>query len=377
MSAGWQSKSFEACIEKVTYTNKILRKDFLDAGAFPVISQEDEFINGYWNRESDVFRVGAPVVVFGDHTRALKYVDFDFVLGADGVKILRPRDFLVPKYLFYFLQSVDLGSLGYARHYRLLKELSIAYPPLAEQQRIVAILDEAFEGIATARGNAEKNLLNARAIFESYLNSVFTQRGDGWIDKALGEFCSFENGDRGANYPSKSVQTTVGIPFINAGHLTERGIDLENMNYIPRERFNLLGAGKIRPRDILFCLRGSLGKFASVGDLSEGAIASSLVIVRPDKSVSDGYLLAYFRSHLCAEMIGRFAGGAAQPNLSAASLRQFVVPIPSPEVQAAVVEELRALSDETRRLESVYQRKLAAIDALRQSLLRHAFSGQL
>jgi type I restriction enzyme S subunit len=92
-----------------------------------------------------------------------------------------------------------------------------------------------------------------------------------WQTKTLGELCSFENGDRGENYPSKSVQTTSGVPFINAGHLSESGIDFSDMNYIPRERFELLGNGKIRKDDILFCLRGSLGKFASVGDLRDCA----------------------------------------------------------------------------------------------------------
>jgi len=86
----------------------------------------------------------------------------------------------------------------------------------------------------------------------------------GWQTRVLGDVCSFENGDRGTNYPSRSAQTRHGIPFINAGHLTDEGIDIESLNFIPRERFDLLCNGKIRRGDILFCLRGSLGKFASV-----------------------------------------------------------------------------------------------------------------
>jgi type I restriction enzyme S subunit len=128
MKAGWQTKHFEECIEKVTYTPKVQRKDFLDEGAYPIISQEEDFINGYWDNEADLFKVTTPIVIFGDHTKVLKYVDFDFVLGADGVKVLQPRDFLLPKYFFYQLQATSLDSLGYARHYRLLKELEIVYP---------------------------------------------------------------------------------------------------------------------------------------------------------------------------------------------------------------------------------------------------------
>lgn len=159
----------------------------------------------------------------------------------------------------------------------------------------------------------------------------------GWTQKTLQEVCLFENGDRGANYPSRSVQTTSGIPFINAGHLTEAGIDFTDMNYIPRERFDILGNGKIRRGDILFCLRGSLGKFASVGDLSEGSIASSLVIVRPKDSVLNKFILAYFQSHICAQMIDQFKNGAAQPNLSAGSLKKFLIPIPPLSEQQRIV----------------------------------------
>jgi type I restriction enzyme, S subunit len=159
----------------------------------------------------------------------------------------------------------------------------------------------------------------------------------GWQERTLGELCSFENGDRGENYPSKSVQTTSGVPFINAGHLAESGIDFSGMNYIPRERFDLLGNGKIQKDDILFCLRGSLGKFASVGDLNEGAIASSLVIIRPSEAILNEFVLAYLQSDLCAEMIREFRNGAAQPNLAAASLKKFIIPVPPVPEQQRIV----------------------------------------
>lgn len=162
----------------------------------------------------------------------------------------------------------------------------------------------------------------------------------GWDIRTLGELCLFENGDRGENYPSKAVQTSSGVPFINAGHLTETGIDFSEMNYIPRERFDLLGNGKIRKNDVLFCLRGSLGKFASVGDLNEGAIASSLVIVRPSAALLNEFLLAYLQSDLSAAMIHKFKNGAAQPNLAAASLKKFEIPLPPLPEQRRIVAVL-------------------------------------
>ena len=195
-----------------------------------------------------------------------------------------------------------------------------------------------------------------------------------WQTKTLGEVCTFENGDRGENYPSKSVQTTTGVPFINAGHLTEFGLDFETMNYIPRERFDLLGNGKIRKNDILFCLRGSLGKFASVGDLAEGAIASSLVIVRPKESVIDAFVSAYFQSDLCASMIDRYKNGAAQPNLSAGSLKNFIIPLPPLPEQQRIVTILDEAFDGIATAKANAEKNLQNARALFESHLQSVFS---
>ena len=144
---GWKESAFEDCLQRTKYTSKVQRKDFKEAGAFPIISQEADFINGYWDDPSDVLRVKSPVVIFGDHTRVLKYVNFDFVLGADGVKLLSPQSFLDAKFLLYFLKANPIRSVGYARHYRLLKELKVVYPSLSQQRDIAKRLDEFSEEI--------------------------------------------------------------------------------------------------------------------------------------------------------------------------------------------------------------------------------------
>jgi type I restriction enzyme, S subunit len=159
----------------------------------------------------------------------------------------------------------------------------------------------------------------------------------GWKTVRLGDVCIFENGDRGKNYPGRKAFVEKGVPFINAGHLTDTGIDIDNMDYIPRERFHLLSNGKIQEGDLLFCLRGSLGKFAVVEGLKEGAIASSLVIVRPTERLSRHFLAAYFGGRICANMIEKFENGTAQPNLSAKSLSLFEIPLPPLAEQKRIV----------------------------------------
>ena len=374
----WHKKNLENCIDKIIYTNKIHKRDFLESGNFPIVSQEDGLINGYWNRKEDIFHVSTPLVAFGDHTQVLKYIDFDFVLGADGVKLLLPKQFLYPKYFYYYLTSINFRSLGYARHYRHLREIEIVYPAsISEQKRIVKILDEAFEKLDIAKKNTEKNLQNTKVLFESYLNNIFSKPGKDWEEKVLGDLCVFENGDRGKNYPAKSKLHTDGIPFVTAGNIDKHDILLEGKNYVSDKQYNLLSRGKFIRGDILFCLRGSLGKFALVKSVEYGAIASSLVIIRPKKEIIGNFLCYYFQSGLCRDMIKKYKGGAAQPNLGAQDVKKFDICIPSLSEQEQIVKKLDQLSENTQKLESLYKLKLDNIEELKKSILQKAFSGEL
>jgi type I restriction enzyme M protein len=132
---------FEDALDKVTYSTKIKSSDYKEEGTFPVIDQSDNYIAGYWNNSEDVFRLTKPVTIFGDHTRCFKYVDFDFVLGADGVKILQPSDEFNPKFFYYLIRNIEIKNLGYSRHYKELKEKQIPLPPLSVQEEIIAEIE--------------------------------------------------------------------------------------------------------------------------------------------------------------------------------------------------------------------------------------------
>ncbi len=190
-----------------------------------------------------------------------------------------------------------------------------------------------------------------------------------WQWVRLGSICILENGDRSKNYPNKSLLVDSGIPFVNAGHLLDGQVNRDEMTFITRERYDLLKAGKFRDGDILFCLRGSLGKSALVEGFDCGAIASSLVIVRRLKETSQEYLQMYFNSPLSFRSIQLYDNGTAQPNLSAADLGKFLVPLPPlPEQHRIVakVDELMALCDQ---LEQQTEASLTAHQTLVQTLL--------
>ncbi len=193
MKQGWEILPFENCIKKVKYTAKIASSDYLTTGAYPIISQEEEMISGYWDKKEDVFAVSSPVVIFGDHTRVLKYVDFDFVLGADGVKILQPTDCLDAKFLMYFLKSCKIPSLGYSRHYKLLKEISVPVPERAVQERIVGELDCLSGIIAAKRAQLRELDTLAQSIFYTMFGDPITN-DKCWQTKKWEDLLTIVNG---------------------------------------------------------------------------------------------------------------------------------------------------------------------------------------
>jgi type I restriction enzyme S subunit len=227
----------------------------------------------------------------------------------------------------------------------LARSVEIPYPSLVEQKRIVAILDEIFEGIATAKANTEKNLQNAGAIFGSHLQSIFSKRGNKWAEKSLGDVCEFENGDRGKNYPNRNEYVESGIPWINTGHIQPDGtLSMEEMHFITREKFNSLRSGKIQSGDLVYCLRGAtLGKTALVAPLTEGAVASSLVIVRPMPLLDSRFLYFFLTGPLGQGLIKVFENGAAQPNLGARSVAKYPISLPTVEEQREIANRLTEL----------------------------------
>lgn len=170
----------------------------------------------------------------------------------------------------------------------------------------------------------------------------------GWCWARIGNVSHLENGDRGKNYPNKSALVSEGIPFVNAGQLDGDLISSDGLQYISRERFDLLRSGKFFDGDILFCLRGSLGKCALVKDFGVGAIASSLVIMRPHAGLEKTYSLKYLKSPVAELMIRRHDNGTAQPNLSGSDFGFFLLPLPPEKEQKRIsekVDELLTLCD--------------------------------
>ena len=186
MRENWTYKKFEECLVKAPKAKQVQTSQYNKGTKYPIVSQEDKLISGFCDDESYLFHIDSPIVVFGDHTRALKYIDFDFVVGADGVKILIPKDFIDAKLLYYYLLWYNVPNLGYSRHYKLLKEINIPIPSLSEQQAIVSELDKINELISLKKAQLSDLDALAQSIFYDMFGDPI-ENEKGWEVKMLGE----------------------------------------------------------------------------------------------------------------------------------------------------------------------------------------------
>lgn len=283
-----------------------------------------------------------------------------------GCKGLVPSNAIHYKFLYHYLSSIIelLNELGTGATFKelsggKLKEVWIPVPSLAEQQRIVAILDQAFAGIAAGRANAERNLRNARELFESHLQAVFTQHGEGWDETTLDQIA--------INLDSKRVPITKRdrksgeYPYYGASGIVDYVADYifeGDALLVSEDGANLLA----RSTPIAFSASGKYW------------VNNHAHILKFEETVTQQFVQFFLESTKLDEYIT----GMAQPKLTQKALNSIPVPLPSSiEQQHEVVTTLQSLATETQRLESLYQRKLAALDELKQSLLARAFAGEL
>ena len=198
----------------------------------------------------------------------------------------------------------------------------------------------------------------------------------GWDWSEFGEVATFENGDRGKKYPTRDEYVEKGVAWINTGHIQPDGsLSIVTMNYITRAKYESLGGGKIRPGDLVYCLRGAtFGKTAFVHPFVEGAIASSLMIVRPGPRLDLRFTYFYLVSPLARSQLMRFDNGTAQPNLSSANVKKYIIPIPSLAEQQRIVAKIDELMVLCERLNASLTRSSAIQRRLLDAVLAEALA---
>ena len=281
-------------------------------------------------------------------------------------------------FLFWWLKSIaDLivaegtGATVQGVKLPFVKSLQVPLPAPSEQRRVVGILDEAFDGIATAKANAEKNLQNARALFESHLQSVFSQRGEGAVEKKLSEVCAITS-----TLVDPRKKEFLDLLHVGAGNIvSEKGvlIDLKSA----REEGLISGKFLFDESMVLYSkIRPYLMK-AARPDFNGLCSADMYPLAPMPNHITRDYLFHLLLSKRFTNYAIQGSARAGMPKVNREHLFEFRLRLPPVKRQHELAAQLDALSAETQRLESIYQQKLAALEALKKSLLHQAFSGQL
>lgn len=374
--SGWPVRAFDDVVEDATGGNpKVRTSDYLASGSLPVIDQGQEPVAGYVNDGALAYRGALPCVLFGDHTRTLKYAATPFALGADGVKVLVPRAPLTPRFLYHYLRSVRLpGDLGYSRHFKYLKEALIPVPSPDEQRRITEILDEA-DAVRRKRREAlaiAGDLADA-AFLEMFGDPV--QNSKGWPVRPLAELGDIVSGvAKGKQY---EAGTAVEIPYMRVANVQDGHLRLDDVKSIvvSREeaRRYLLESG-----DVLLTEGGDpdkLGRGAVWrGEVPNCIHQNHIFRVRPVPGIVPEFLSAQLGSTRGKRYFLRAAKqttGIASINMT--QLKAFPTLVP-PRLEQ---ERFLAFVRQAERVCEAQQWAAQQTDALFHSLVHRAFRGEL
>jgi type I restriction enzyme, S subunit len=388
MKAGWELKKLRDVCELVN-GRAYGKPELLAEGKYRVLRVGNFFTNNHWYY-SDLELEDKKYCDQGDLLYAWSASFGPRIWTGEKViyhyhiwKVVPNPSLIDQRYLFHFFnwdtESIkdDQGAGTTMMHVSKgsMEDRDIQVPPLPEQQRIVTLLDEAFDGIATAKASAEKNLHNARAIFETHLQSVFTQRGDGWEVRSLGEVC--ERVEYGTSAKSKEQGT---VPVLRMGNIQNGKFDWEKLVFTNDDAE--IKKYQLKNNDVLFNRTNSpelVGKTAIFKNERPAIFAGYLIRIHRKQSLLDADYLTYFLNSKIAMDYGKTVtiSSVNQANINGAKLKTYPIPVPSLKAQQAAVCVMHALRDETQRLESIYQQKLTALKELKKSLLHQAFSGAL
>lgn len=385
MNEVWVSTSVAACLVPVAIAgkSKVQARDYKPTGLFPVIDQGREQIAGWTNDESAVIDAPLPLVVFGDHTRAFKYLDIPFARGADGTQLLRPKADIDPLFFFYACRAIDLPARGYNRHFTVLKEQELAYPPDPHEQKAVA---GALRKTESALQQQTALLGNLQELKRAAMRELFTRglRGEAQKDTEIGLVPeSWELASIGAHHSVVSGGTpSRGNPAFWSGG-TIPWVKTTEVDYCvineTGEHITPLGlessAAKMLPvGTLLMAMYGqgvTRGKVAILG--IEAACNQACAAITPkDDAVLPRYLYHFLTSRY--DEIRSLAHGGQQQNLSLEIVRDLPVAYPQTDDEQ---NEIVVILDALDRKIALHRQKRAVLEELFNALLHKLMTGDI
>ena len=371
---------YKTLVKKVSISpeKKTKQKDYLAKGQLPIIDQGQQLIGGYSDNLDMQLSCNLPVIVFGDHTRAVKYVDFPFGAGADGIKVLEPAEGIYPKFLHYGTQYLvlRLEDRGYARHYQYIEKKEIDIPSVPEQKQIVARIEELFSeldnGVETLRKTKQQLAVYRQAVLKQAFNRKNTDTVEiSQIvdDIRIGPFGTMLH---------KSDYISAGVPVINPQHIKNNSIIPGSNVTISDEKAEELSPYKLRYNDIVMGRRGEMGRCAAVTEKEDGWICGTGSIMFRLKDDFDAVFYAQILSSPdVVHYLEENATGTTMKNLNEEIVKRIPVPYITRQQQSAISQKIDAALSVCDSIEKTVDTALQQAEAMRQSILKQAFEGRL
>lgn len=389
---GWEIIAFTDCLinNNVGKANQINASEIKKEGRYPVVDQGQDFIAGYSDEEDKLVKDGLPYVIFGDHTRCFKFVDFPFIVGADGTKVLSPnKDLFDPKFFFYQLLSLDIPSRGYNRHFKLLKEKHLQKPPLPEQRKIAYVLSTVQKAIE----QQDKLIRTTTELKKALMQKLFTE----------GIRCL--SGAEGSGAETRQKQTEIGpVPesweVVELGKVCEKTKLIDPTRYpneefiyvdvssVNNELFKVIEYNKIKGKDapsrarkliqtddvIFATVRPTLKRIAKITeDLNNQVCSTGYCVLKPNKSkLNSEFLYQYLQTDDFIARIEKLQRGASYPAVRDSDVKGVKIPLPKYDEQILIGNYLKTLDQK----KSLASSKKQTLTALFKTLLHELMTGQ-
>lgn len=357
---------------------KVQSKTYLENGELAVVDQGQELIGGYTDDENMTYSGKLPVIVFGDHTRCIKYIDFPFAQGADGVKVLLPKSFYDVRAFYFALQSIDIPNMGYRRHYPLFPQFCIPVPPLHEQHRIVSRIESLFAKLDEAKEKAQAVVdgfeLRKSAILHKAFTGELTERWRKEHDKSDSDWRSVRF-DEAAEIMSNLVDPAgyQDFPHIAPDNIEKRtGVLLEYHTIAEdgvKSGKHLFHAGQI----LYSKIRPNLSKIVMVD--FDGLCSADMYPVNAKEDTR--YLWYYMLSDEFLEQASNAGSRSVLPKINQKELSKVMVRMTSLEEQQAIVIILDNIFEKEKQAKEAAEAVLAQIDTMKKAILARAFRGEL
>lgn len=369
---------YKNLVKKISISpqKKVKQKEYISQGCLPIIDQGRGLIGGYSNDMSKELSCELPVIVFGDHTRVVKYVDFPFAPGADGIKVLEPKPGILPKYLYYATQYLvlRLEDKGYARHYQHIEKKEIDIPEIEEQKHIVAKIEEMLSQLDDGVEILNKIKEQLKVYRQAVLKDAFSTFKDKVQIRNMTSIVT--SGSRGwAKYYANE-----GARFIRITDLTKDKITLQN-DSVQRVHLPENAEGKrsrLMENDVLVSITADLGSIALVPEgIEEAYINQHIAMIRFSNCNQGEFMAWYLKSDFGQKELLKNKRGGGKLGLGLDDIRDTHVPVVSDSVATEIVNKIDSKLSVCDSIEQTIDLALQQSKALRQSILKKAFEGEL